>query len=113
MVAVRHATAFAIDLFGYGESDRPFDADFSIRAQSEYLDRALTALQLQSVTLVGMDIGGAVATRLAADHPDRVSKLVLVGTPPLAELPGPAIRELQRETARYALRLSRGLFGAS
>jgi len=113
MLAVRRATAFAIDLLGYGESDRPFDADFGVRAQADYVDRALTALQLPSVVLVGMDVGGAVALRLATDRPERVSKLVLIGTPALSELPGPAIRELQRETARYALRLSRGLFGAS
>ena len=31
-LAVANRTAFAIDLFGYGESDRPFDADFSIAA---------------------------------------------------------------------------------
>lgn len=113
MLAVRQCTAFAIDLFGYGESDRPIDADFGVRAQADFLDRALTALQLPTVVVVGMDIGGAVALRLAVDRPERVSKLVLLGTPPLAEIPGAAIRELQRETARYALRLSRGLFGAS
>jgi pimeloyl-ACP methyl ester carboxylesterase len=113
MLAVRRTTAFAIDLLGYGESDRPFDAEFGVRAQADYVDRALTALQLPTVVVVGMDVGGAVALRLATDRPERVSKLVLIGTPPLSELPGPAIRELQRETARYALRLSRGLFGAS
>jgi len=113
MLAVRQFTAYAIDLFGYGESDRPFDADFGVRAQADYLDRALTALQLPTAVVVGMDVGGAVALRLAADRPSRVSRLGLVGTPPLEEIPGPVIRELQRETARYALRLSRGLFGAS
>jgi pimeloyl-ACP methyl ester carboxylesterase len=113
MLAVRGATAFALDLFGYGESDRPFDADFGLRAQSEYVDAALTALQLSQATVVGMDIGGVVALRLAAERPERVAKLVLVGTPPLDDLPGPEVRELQRDTARYALRLSHGLFGAS
>jgi len=44
-LAIAGRTAFAIDLFGYGESDRPFDAQFGIAAQSEYLDRALTALR--------------------------------------------------------------------
>ena len=113
MLAVRQCTAYAVDLFGYGESDRPFDADFGLRAQADYLDRALTALQLPLVTVVGMDIGGAVALRLATERRDRVARLVLVGTPPVRELPGAEIRDLQRETARYALRLSRGLFGAS
>ena len=32
--ALANRTAFAVDLFGYGESDRPFDADFSIAAQA-------------------------------------------------------------------------------
>jgi pimeloyl-ACP methyl ester carboxylesterase len=113
MLAVRQFTAYAVDLLGYGESDRPFDADFGVRAQADYLDRALTALQLPSAVVVGMDVGGAVALRLAADRPARVAKLGLIGTPLLEEIPGSAIRELQRETARYALRLSRGLFGAS
>src|ERR1041384_5934247 len=39
-LATANRTAFAIDLFGYGESDRPFDAQFGIAAQSDYLDRA-------------------------------------------------------------------------
>jgi len=113
MLAVRQCSAFAVDLFGYGESDRPFDADFGLRAQADYLDRALTALQLPRVTVVGMDVGGIVALRLAAERRDRVERVLLVGPPPLDDLPGAEIRDLQRETARYAFRLSRGLFGAS
>ncbi len=113
LFAIRQATAFAIDLFGYGESDRPFDADFGFRAQAEYLDEALTALQLPRATIVGMDVGAIVALRLAVDRPERVSRLVLVGPPALSDVAGHEIRELQRDTARYALRLSRGLFGAS
>ncbi|MEO6446979.1 MAG: alpha/beta hydrolase [Gemmatimonadaceae bacterium] len=113
LLAVRKATAYAVDLFGYGQSDRPFDADFGVRAQAEYLDDALTALQLPTATVVGMDIGCAVALRLSFDRPERVSRAVLIGPPALDDLAGEEIRELQRDTARYALRLSRGLFGAS
>ncbi len=113
MLAVRQMTAYAVDLFGYGESDRPFDADFGVRAQADYVDRALTALQLPHVALVVLDIGSVLAIALSSDRRDRVSRLVMVGPPPLDDLPGPAIRDLQRETARHALRLTRGLFGAS
>lgn len=113
MLAVRQMTAYAVDLFGYGESDRPFDADFGVRAQADYLDRALTALQLPTVTVVGLDVGAIVAMTLATVRRDRVAKLVLIGAPPLGDIQGPAIRELQRDTAKHALRLSRGLFGAS
>lgn len=113
MLAVRGIRAFAFDLFGYGESDRPFDADFGIPAQADYVDAALTALQLPRATIVGVGIGGIIALRLAVDRPERVAKLVLIGVPPLDDVPGNEIRELQRDTARYALRLARGLFGAS
>jgi pimeloyl-ACP methyl ester carboxylesterase len=111
-LAVQGARTFALDLFGYGESDRPFDAEFGLDAQSGYLDAAMTALQVSRATIVGMDLGGLVGLRLALDRPERVFRLILVGPPPLSDLAGPEIRELQRDTAKYALRLSRGLFGA-
>src|SRR5258708_26918208 len=77
-IALANRTAFAIDLFGHGESDRPFDADFGIAAQAELVDRALTALRLPKVTLVGLDLGGAVALRPAANRPERVERLCLI-----------------------------------
>ncbi|MFP5356723.1 MAG: alpha/beta fold hydrolase [Gemmatimonadota bacterium] len=91
---MRQCSAYAVDLFGYGESDRPFDADFGLRAQADYIDRAMTALQLTKVTLVGMDIGGIVALRVAAERRDRVSRVMLIGPPALTDLPGEEIRDL-------------------
>ena len=52
MLAVEGHRVFAIDLLGYGESDRPFDAEYGIRAQAEYVDRALTALRLSSASVL-------------------------------------------------------------
>ena len=112
-LAVQGLTAYALDLLGYGASDRPADADYGIRAQADYLDRAMTALQLPPVCLAGMDLGAIVALRLAGDRPERVARLVLVGPPPLEDIVGPGIRDLQRDSARHALRLARGLFGAA
>ncbi len=106
-------TAFVPDLFGYGESDRPFDADFGIAAQADYVDRAMTALRVARATVVGVDLGAAVALRLATHRPERVERLVLVNPMPLDEFPGRDIRTLQRNTARFALRLTRGMFGAA
>ena len=106
-------TAFALDLFGFGESDRPWDADFGLAAQAEYLDRALTALRLASPMLVGMGIGGAVALRLAATRPERVQRLVLVNTPAFDQLPGREVRLVQAQTARFALRVSRTVLGVA
>lgn len=106
-------TAYAIDLFGHGESDRTPDADLGIAAQSEYLDAAMTALRLARAVVVGNDLGGDVALRLAATRPERVEKLVLINTPAYDELPGRDITTLQRSTARFAFQVTRGVLGAA
>ena len=112
-IALANRTAFAIDLFGYGESDRPFDADFGIASQAELVDRALTALRLPKATVVGLDLGGAVALRLAASRPERVERLFLVNPIALNEVPAGDVTALQRNTARFALRAARGILGAA
>ncbi|GJG85589.1 oxidoreductase [Gemmatimonadetes bacterium T265] len=112
LAAARH-TVFAIDLLGHGESDRPLEADFGVAAQSEYLDRALTVLRVARALVVGVDIGGAVALRLAATRPDRVAGLVLVNAVAFDDVPGEDVRTLQRNTARFVFRLGRGVFGAA
>ncbi|MBA3656507.1 MAG: alpha/beta hydrolase [Gemmatimonadaceae bacterium] len=106
-------TAYAVDLFGYGESDRPYDASFGISAQADYLDAAMTALRVQKAIIVGVDIGGDVALALAATRPDRVEKLVLINTPAFEQVPARDIIQMQRRTAKFAFRLTRGVLGAA
>lgn len=106
-------TAYAIDLFGHGESDRTLDTDFGIAAQAEYMDAAMTALRISSGVVVGNDLGGDVALRLAATRPERVRKLMIVNTPAFDELPGRDITTMQRSTARFAFRVTRGVLGAA
>jgi len=106
-------TAYAIDLFGHGESDRTPDADFGIAAQAEYLDAAMTALRVARATVVGVDLGGDVALRLAATRPDRIAKLVLINVPAYDELPARDIGVMQRSTARFAFKVTRGVLGAA
>jgi pimeloyl-ACP methyl ester carboxylesterase len=106
-------TAYAVDMLGHGESDRPLDADFGIAAQAEYLDAAMTALRVARGLLVGVDIGGDVALRLAAKRPERVEKLVLINTPAFDEIPARDISQMQRSTAKFAFRTTRGVLGAA
>lgn len=105
--------AWALDLLGHGESDRPADAEFGISAQADVLQRALGALRLGAVTLVGLDLGGAVAMRLAATYPDRVAQLVLVNPMTPTALPSPDVAQLPADAARLALRLGQGVLGAA
>ena len=104
-------TVIALDLLGHGESDRPLDMSFGLEAQAEYIERALTALRLPAVSLIGQDIGGVVALLLAAQRSRRVLQLAIINPPDLDDLPGPEIRSLQRTSARAALSAN-SLFGA-
>jgi pimeloyl-ACP methyl ester carboxylesterase len=112
-IAIANRTAFAVDMFGYGESDRPFGAPFGIAAQSEYLDRALTALRLSKATLVGVDLGAAACMHLAATRPDRVDRLILINPIALEEIPAGDVKTMHRNVARFAIRVSRGVLGAA
>lgn len=106
-------TAFAVDLLGYGESDRPLDADYSIAAQAEYVERAMAALHVPSATIVGLGIGGGIALRLACMRPARVRRLALINSVAFEECPGRDVRSIQLGTARFALRVSQGVLGAA
>lgn len=64
------------DMLGYGNSDRRDCFDRSIRAQEAMLSALFDDLGIEDPTVVGHDIGGSAALRLAA-HTDRVPRLVL------------------------------------
>jgi pimeloyl-ACP methyl ester carboxylesterase len=73
-------TVYALDLLGYGDSDKPVKADLSIPAQTEYVAEFMMRVGLTHATVVGNDIGGGVAQLLALDRPELVRRLILVGT---------------------------------
>lgn len=70
----------APDQRGHGDTDRPAHGcageDFA-----QDLERLLDTLQLDRVVLVGHSLGGRTAQIFAGNHPERVTKLALVGGP--------------------------------
>src|ERR1700733_15349177 len=68
----------APDMAGFGFSERPEKADYGVDLWVEQLVGFLDALGIERASVVGNSFGGAIALRLAAHHPDRVGKLVLM-----------------------------------
>jgi pimeloyl-ACP methyl ester carboxylesterase len=69
---------YAPDLLGWGGSDKPRDGDYSIAAQTELVRGFLDAVHLGRADVGGLSMGGWIALRLAATHPERVQRLVLI-----------------------------------
>lgn len=68
----------AVDLIGFGYSDKPASFDYSITSQARMVMRLMNVLGVGRATLIGSSYGGAVASTLALDYAERVEKLVLV-----------------------------------
>src|ERR671913_65668 len=73
-------TVYTVDLAGFGDSDKPISG-YRIRYGSRLLYAFCAHFGLSRVAVVGHDVGGTMAMKLAADHPDVVGRLVLVATP--------------------------------
>ena len=69
--------AYAIDLLGYGASDKP-DVDYSIALEANVVQKFLDQTGQRQVDLVGWSMGGWVALKFAAAHPERVHTLTLI-----------------------------------
>ena len=65
------------DLFGFGRSDRPADFSYSIPDQAAAVFAFMDALGLKQVDLGGWSMGGWIVERMAADHPERIRKLMI------------------------------------
>ncbi len=69
----------APDLPGYGYSDKPPDAEYTIAFQARTVVELMDRLEIESAVIAGASYGGAVAATMALDYPERVEKLILVG----------------------------------
>jgi len=71
-----HFRTFGIDMIGHGFSDKP-DHPYEIHHYVDHLIAFMDALGLERAHISGESLGGWVAARFAAKHPDRVGKIVL------------------------------------
>ncbi|MEV7694207.1 alpha/beta hydrolase [Microbacterium sp. NPDC089189] len=76
------APALAIDLAGHGDSSWRDDAAYAPRLLAEDVAVALAAWTDGPQVLVGHSLGGLTAAAVAAAHPDRVARLVIVDITP-------------------------------
>ena len=66
------------DLLGFGQSEEPRDASYSIPEQAALVVKYLDAMQLHQPDLAGWSMGGWIVQKVAVDHPERVRRLMLL-----------------------------------
>lgn len=76
---------YALDLYGFGLSDKGWGANYSRAAQATRVIGFMDALGINRAVLVGHSMGGGIAAAVALSHSERVSKLVLVDGSVLGE----------------------------
>lgn len=78
MLADAGFRVIAIDMPGFGYSEKPKWFDYSIPSQAHVIERFMDRLGIGRAVIIGSSYGGAVAATIALDYGERVEKLVLV-----------------------------------
>lgn len=90
------------DMPGYGRSSKDINAADPFGDIASSMRALLDALSIPSAHVIGNSLGGAVALRLALDHPDRVDRLVLMGPGGIGMAQGKPTPGLLRLLTYYA-----------
>ncbi len=99
----RGRRAVAIDLPGFGKSTAPANADYSLDAMVDAIDRAVAAIRLGRFVIAGHSYGGAVVAKYAAAHPEKVAGVIYVD----AAASALSLGEEQKNRLTAALRADR------
>jgi pimeloyl-ACP methyl ester carboxylesterase len=70
----------APDMVGFGYSDRPEDVQYGLDTWADQTVGLMDTLGIEKAHLVGNSFGGGIGLRIATKHPDRIDKLVLMGS---------------------------------
>lgn len=96
----------AIDLRGFGRSDKPFDQAYAPTDHAAVVRAFIAERRLANITLVGHSFGGMVALMLALDQklePHRISRLVLLNAPAYPQPFSPMIELLRKPVLPYVM----------
>ncbi len=68
---------YALDLLGYGASDKPLGGDFSLSSEERIISGFVDTLHIQKPDVAGWSMGGWLAAKYALDEPEKVHRLLL------------------------------------
>jgi 2-hydroxy-6-oxonona-2,4-dienedioate hydrolase len=95
----------AVDLIGFGGSDKPADINYTIEKFAEFILEFINKKKLNSddngkITLVGHSLGGYIAVEFAIRNIELIEKLVLIDSSGFLKEPTPLL-EQYLNSAKY------------
>jgi pimeloyl-ACP methyl ester carboxylesterase len=85
-----------VDLIGFGESDKPETADYTIKGFSKFIVDFREAIGIEKnekITIVGHSLGGYIAAEVAIENKDLIEKLVLIDSSGMLTQPTPLLQQ--------------------
>lgn len=79
-IVSKYRRVLAPDMVGFGYTEKPSGVEYTMDNWVQQTVEFLDALGLEQVDLVGNSFGGGLALAMAVQHPERVRKLVLMGS---------------------------------
>ena len=76
----RNYRVIAPDMLGFGFTERPNNTQCNVERWVNHAIGILDALDIEQCDLVGNSFGGGIALALAIRHPNRVRRLILMGS---------------------------------
>jgi pimeloyl-ACP methyl ester carboxylesterase len=76
----KHYRMILFDMPQFGKSDKPVIKDARLAFLAETIQAFMAKLGIQKAHFIGNSMGGQAALKLAADYPERVERLVVIGS---------------------------------
>jgi pimeloyl-ACP methyl ester carboxylesterase len=85
----------APDVVGFGHTERPDDVRYSLRTWTDHVWDFADTLGVERFSIVGNSLGGRIALAMAGERPERVARMVLMGSPGVGMTPTEGLAALR------------------
>ena len=72
---------YALDFWGFGDSAKRSAPFFTVSSYVSMVDQFMEIMGIAQAPVIGHSMGGTVAMNLALEHPSRVEKVIVIGSP--------------------------------
>ena len=86
----------AVDLIGFGKSDKPPELEYTIRYFSQFIKSFLRQIEIkdnEKIIIIGHSLGGYIAAEYAIENKDQIDKLVLIDSSGMLNQPTPLLEQ--------------------